>query len=173
MHKKKTAKLTVAGEERLERQHGAAGEREDDHADGDDGQGHELVHVAAHAVAEADGGVADDRLEAVAALGGRRRHGEVGQVVHTRHHADQRRHALRQLSMSRRRRRQRGRRRACRGWVGWDRAAGRTRRRRRGVVERRGVEQLVSPDPRFGRLHGRRRHHGEGEEDGDELAGRH
>jgi hypothetical protein len=41
-------------------QHGAAGERKDHHADPINGLGHEAVHVAAHAVAEADGRVLDD-----------------------------------------------------------------------------------------------------------------
>ena len=157
----------------MERQQGATGEREDDHPDRVDVPGHdEAVHAAVHAMAEADGGVADDRLEAVAARGRSRQHGEVGQVVHARHHADQRRHALRQ----RRRRRWRG---ACSGGLGWDYAAGRARRRR-GVVERRGAQHLVCPAaesldrPRFGRLHSRcRSHRGQGEEKGDELVGRH
>ena len=162
----------------MERQHGAAGEREDDHPDGVDVPGHdEAVHAAVHAVAEADGGAADDRLEAVAARGRRRQHGDVGEVVHARHHADQWRHALRQ------RRRRRQRRRASRGELGWDYAAGRARRRH-GGVERRGAQHLVgilaalerveTLDSRFGRLHRRRRRHrGQGEEKGDELAGRH
>ena len=159
----------------MERQQGATGEREDDHPDRVDVPGHdEAVHAAVHAMAEADGGVADDRLEAVAARGRRRQHGDVGEVVHARHHADQRRHALRQ---------RRRRRRASRGGLGWDYAAGRARRRR-GVVERRGAQHLVgilaalerveTLDSRFGRLHRRRRRHrGQGEEKGDELAGRH
>jgi hypothetical protein len=80
----------------LDRQHGAAGKREDGHAERVDGPGQEPVHAAVRAVAEADGRVPDDGPEPVAALPGGSRHGGgVGEVVRARRHGRQRRHALR------------------------------------------------------------------------------
>jgi hypothetical protein len=96
-------RLTCARHDRLQRGQGAAGEREEHHAHGVDGVWQVLVQVAVQDVADADGRVGDELLEAVAA-GARRSHqlGGVGQVVHARHHVQQRRHALRWWGRGRR-----------------------------------------------------------------------